>query len=213
MTAEEEPRPQPPQPLQPRQSPRPPQQQPQQQQQQQQQKGGGHQDEKKEEEEVTAEEESQPQPPPLTSPPQQQPQQKQQQRQQRQQLKLTPPPPSKPPPPPPLPAKRKETSGDGTSTDGKAHKGVALCGRLYWCAGERVIRKRVRMARGAGKGESVVESGEYHGGKRRRRPKRERWREKQTIVTTGWSQLFEFVLVYSLFASLTCMSHIVRRSF
>ena len=61
---------------------------------------------------------------------QQQQQQPDKKLQQRQQLKATPPPPPKqPPPPPPLPAKRKETSGDGTSMNGKTHKGVALPGR------------------------------------------------------------------------------------
>ena len=32
---------------------------------------------------------------------------------------------------------RRETLGDGTSSGGKSHRGVALPGRPYWLAGER----------------------------------------------------------------------------
>ena len=127
-----------------------------------------------------------PPPPSRTWPPQQQPQQQQQQ-QQRQQLRPTPLPPS----PPPLPAKRKEISGDWMSTDGKwmAHRGIALSRRLYWRTCEWASRKRARIIRGIGEGARAEESGEHCGRKRRRRPKRERWKEKQTIITTGWSRL------------------------
>ena len=59
---------------------------------------------------------------------------------------------------------------------------------------------------GTGKRGRIEESGEHHRGKRRRRPKRERWRQKQAndhhdgLEPTNQPSFFLFVYVFDMFA-------------